>query len=191
MQLCTPRASTYLGRFVDEPVSNIEVAACSRSCFIFLHFSPVPQTHGNTTLPFFVLVLCCNRCNLYRTLISHPPHPFPSHGLHFQALHGPRSSSLPASAQALLEAGLLKHASRLRLGAGGVCFIAFVTAVSGAFVAGNDAGRCYNTFPKMTDDHWLPEEVRRCLLAGNLKIGVGRPRGGWVGKGWHMLDIYN
>lgn len=76
-----------------------------------------------------------------------------------EALHGPRSSSLPASAQALLEAGLLKHASRLRLGAGGVCFIAFVTAVSGAFVAGNDAGRCYNTFPKMTDDHWLPEEI--------------------------------
>ncbi|KAH8940037.1 hypothetical protein BDL97_15G066900 [Sphagnum fallax] len=31
-----------------------------------------------------------------------------------------------------------------------------ITAVSGAFVAGNDAGHAYNTFPKM-GDHWLPE----------------------------------
>lgn len=35
--------------------------------------------------------------------------------------------------------------------------------VAGAFVAGNDAGRAYNTFPKMGDD-WLPEE----LLAADL-----------------------
>lgn len=42
----------------------------------------------------------------------------------------------------------------------GVCGVAFVTAVSGAFVAGNDAGRCYNCFPKMTEEDWLPEEVR-------------------------------
>lgn len=30
-----------------------------------------------------------------------------------------------------------------------------LTAVSGAFVAGNDAGRAYNTFPKM-GDNWIP-----------------------------------
>ena len=30
--------------------------------------------------------------------------------------------------------------------------------LSGAFVAGNDAGRAYNTWPKMGDD-WVPEEV--------------------------------
>lgn len=42
----------------------------------------------------------------------------------------------------------------------GVCGVAFITAVSGAFVAGNDAGRCYNCFPKMTEEDWLPEEVR-------------------------------
>jgi heme a synthase len=30
------------------------------------------------------------------------------------------------------------------------------TILSGAFVAGNDAGRAYNTFPKMGDD-WLPD----------------------------------
>lgn len=40
--------------------------------------------------------------------------------------------------------------------------VAFLTAVSGAFVAGNDAGRCYNYFPKMTDEDWLPEEV--CMI---------------------------
>lgn len=30
-----------------------------------------------------------------------------------------------------------------------------LTAISGAFVAGNDAGRAYNTFPKM-GDNWIP-----------------------------------
>lgn len=33
-----------------------------------------------------------------------------------------------------------------------------ITIVSGAFVAGNDAGRAYNTFPKM-GDRWIPEEI--------------------------------
>lgn len=32
------------------------------------------------------------------------------------------------------------------------------TVVSGAFVAGNDAGNAYNTFPKMGDD-WIPNEI--------------------------------
>jgi cytochrome c oxidase assembly protein subunit 15 len=32
-----------------------------------------------------------------------------------------------------------------------------ITALSGAFVAGNDAGRAYNTFPKM-GDVWVPYE---------------------------------
>lgn len=35
--------------------------------------------------------------------------------------------------------------------------------VAGAFVAGNDAGRAYNTFPKMGDD-WIPEEMRQASL---------------------------
>ena len=30
------------------------------------------------------------------------------------------------------------------------------TILSGAYVAGNDAGRAYNTFPKM-DDQWVPD----------------------------------
>ncbi|XP_034678794.1 cytochrome c oxidase assembly protein COX15 [Vitis riparia] len=33
-----------------------------------------------------------------------------------------------------------------------------ITAVSGAFVAGNDAGHAYNTFPKM-GDNWIPDDI--------------------------------
>ncbi|KAL6541846.1 Cytochrome c oxidase assembly protein cox15 [Orobanche gracilis] len=39
-----------------------------------------------------------------------------------------------------------------------VSILVGVTAVSGAFVAGNDAGRSFNTFPKMGDT-WIPEDV--------------------------------
>ncbi|CAN6562026.1 unnamed protein product [Malus baccata var. baccata] len=39
-----------------------------------------------------------------------------------------------------------------------VSLLVGVTAVSGAFVAGNDAGHAYNTFPKMGDT-WVPEDV--------------------------------
>ncbi|CDP13823.1 unnamed protein product [Coffea canephora] len=37
-------------------------------------------------------------------------------------------------------------------------FLVRITAVSGAFVAGNDAGRAFNTFPKMSDT-WVPEDI--------------------------------
>ncbi|KAM7250443.1 hypothetical protein ACFE04_022326 [Oxalis oulophora] len=39
-----------------------------------------------------------------------------------------------------------------------VSILAGITAVSGAFVAGNDAGRAYNTFPKMGDT-WIPDNI--------------------------------
>ncbi|GLT72338.1 hypothetical protein SLA2020_442830 [Shorea laevis] len=39
-----------------------------------------------------------------------------------------------------------------------VSLLVAITAVSGAFVAGNDAGHAYNTFPKMGDT-WIPEGV--------------------------------
>ncbi|XWS51675.1 hypothetical protein CRYUN_Cryun11dG0003700 [Craigia yunnanensis] len=39
-----------------------------------------------------------------------------------------------------------------------VSLIVGITAVSGAFVAGNDAGRAYNTFPKM-GDAWIPDNI--------------------------------
>lgn len=39
-----------------------------------------------------------------------------------------------------------------------VSLLVGITAVSGAFVAGNDAGRAFNTFPKMGDT-WIPDDV--------------------------------
>ncbi|GFQ06227.1 cytochrome c oxidase assembly protein cox15 [Phtheirospermum japonicum] len=39
-----------------------------------------------------------------------------------------------------------------------VSILVGITAVSGAFVAGNDALRAFNTFPKM-GDAWIPEDV--------------------------------
>ncbi|XP_065861872.1 heme A synthase COX15 [Euphorbia lathyris] len=39
-----------------------------------------------------------------------------------------------------------------------VSLVVGITAVSGAFVAGNDAGHAYNTFPKMGDT-WIPEGI--------------------------------
>ncbi|CAN0840387.1 Cytochrome c oxidase assembly protein COX15 [Linum grandiflorum] len=39
-----------------------------------------------------------------------------------------------------------------------VSLIVGITAISGAFVAGNDAGRAYNTFPKM-GENWIPDSI--------------------------------
>ena len=50
---------------------------------------------------------------------------------------------------------VIEHCRRLR-GPAALCFgLVGVTALSGAFVAGNDAGRAYNTFPKM-GANWIP-----------------------------------
>jgi cytochrome c oxidase assembly protein subunit 15 len=46
----------------------------------------------------------------------------------------------------------------LRRFALGNCLLVGTTVLSGAFVAGNDAGRAFNTFPKMGDE-WVPSEV--------------------------------
>jgi len=50
---------------------------------------------------------------------------------------------------------MLQHAKKLRGGAILTTGLTAVTVVSGAFVAGNDAGNAYNTFPKM-HDQWIP-----------------------------------
>lgn len=39
-----------------------------------------------------------------------------------------------------------------------VSILVGITAISGAFVAGNDAGRAFNTFPKMGDT-WIPDDI--------------------------------
>lgn len=46
---------------------------------------------------------------------------------------------------------------RFRMFAHGCKGLVFLTAVSGAFVAGLDAGLVYNSFPKM-GDNWVPED---------------------------------
>lgn len=51
-----------------------------------------------------------------------------------------------------------RHLSLLRKSAHGVTALVFVTALSGAFVAGLDAGLVYNSFPKMAD-RWIPEDI--------------------------------
>jgi heme a synthase len=50
-------------------------------------------------------------------------------------------------------------AKRLRGATVATAAVAFVTAMSGAFVAGNDAGHAYNVFPKMTEDSWFPDSI--------------------------------
>ncbi|KAL0427917.1 UNVERIFIED_CONTAM: Cytochrome c oxidase assembly protein COX15 [Sesamum latifolium] len=52
----------------------------------------------------------------------------------------------------------VQGASKVKRLALPVSFLVGITAVSGAFVAGNDAGRAFNTFPKMGDT-WIPEDV--------------------------------
>ncbi|KAL5467382.1 hypothetical protein EMCRGX_G031600 [Ephydatia muelleri] len=50
------------------------------------------------------------------------------------------------------------HLNRLRGLAHGTVAMVFVTALSGAFVAGLDAGLVYNSFPKMAG-RWIPEDI--------------------------------
>ncbi|XP_057814122.1 cytochrome c oxidase assembly protein COX15 isoform X5 [Cryptomeria japonica] len=50
----------------------------------------------------------------------------------------------------------VKGAAKVRRLALPVSAVVAITAISGAFVAGNDAGRAFNTFPKM-GDKWIPD----------------------------------
>jgi len=54
---------------------------------------------------------------------------------------------------------MLQQARRLRGGAFAVTGLTAATIISGALVAGNDAGRAYNVWPKMTDEYWIAPEV--------------------------------
>lgn len=67
-------------------------------------------------------------------------------------------SSEHLSSRMVLSPAVLRYTSGLRRHAiiNG-CLVA-VTVVSGAYVAGNDAGRAFNTFPKM-GDNWFPENI--------------------------------
>ncbi|MCL7043141.1 hypothetical protein MKW94_015427 [Papaver nudicaule] len=52
----------------------------------------------------------------------------------------------------------VRGAAKIRRFAIPVSFVVGNTAISGAFVAGNDAGHAFNTFPKMGDT-WFPEDI--------------------------------
>lgn len=72
-------------------------------------------------------------------------------------LHLENKSKVKELTQALVkDSNLVKYAKRTRVGAMAVTGLTGLTLASGAFVAGNDAGRAYNTFPKMTEDEWVP-----------------------------------
>ncbi|KAA0063072.1 cytochrome c oxidase assembly protein COX15 [Cucumis melo var. makuwa] len=51
-----------------------------------------------------------------------------------------------------------RGAAKVRRIALPVSLLVGITAISGAFVAGNDAGHAYNTFPKMGDT-WIPDDI--------------------------------
>jgi len=55
-----------------------------------------------------------------------------------------------------MSAACIKAAKRHRAGAAITGAIVATTVISGAYVAGNDAGRAFNTWPKMGDD-WVPD----------------------------------
>mmetsp|Transcript_17015 Transcript_17015/g.22064 ORF Transcript_17015/g.22064 Transcript_17015/m.22064 type:complete len:412 (-) Transcript_17015:59-1294(-) len=65
----------------------------------------------------------------------------------------------PSSRLKSIASSLSKDAIRklryIRSGSIGVTTLTAITAISGAFVAGNDAGNAYNTFPLMADQ-WIP-----------------------------------
>ena len=52
----------------------------------------------------------------------------------------------------------IQRAAKLRRGSIALVGLTGITIVSGALVAGNDAGRAYNTFPMMGDE-WIPSEI--------------------------------
>ena len=66
----------------------------------------------------------------------------------------PHKNSLAEYASKLSHQSL-RQASRLRTGSIYLTALTGLTIVSGALVAGNDAGRAYNSFPKMGND-WIP-----------------------------------
>ena len=54
-----------------------------------------------------------------------------------------------------LSPSALRHAQKVRMGVLSTVGLTGVTILSGAFVAGNDAGNAYNTYPLM-NDQWIP-----------------------------------
>ncbi len=69
--------------------------------------------------------------------------------------------NVPEKAKAVaqkLSVDCLKYTGKVRKLAVFNGVLVATTVLSGAYVAGNDAGRAFNTFPKMGDD-WIPDEI--------------------------------
>nr|CAG4645480.1 EOG090X04TT [Lynceus sp. MCZ IZ 141354] len=67
-------------------------------------------------------------------------------------------SSLELLLPAITPSSVIKNQVVFRRWAHGAKGLIFLTAVSGAFVAGLDAGLLYNSYPKMAD-RWIPEDI--------------------------------
>lgn len=65
---------------------------------------------------------------------------------------------LPPQTLQNTQQNIVKAAKKFRMFAHSCKGLVFLTAVSGAFVAGLDAGLVYNSFPKMADK-WIPDDI--------------------------------
>ncbi|ENN72593.1 hypothetical protein YQE_10694, partial [Dendroctonus ponderosae] len=65
---------------------------------------------------------------------------------------------IPAETITISKAAVLKASRKFRMLAHTTKGMVFLTAISGAFVAGLDAGLVYNSFPKMADK-WIPDDI--------------------------------
>ncbi|XP_044764251.1 cytochrome c oxidase assembly protein COX15 homolog [Coccinella septempunctata] len=65
---------------------------------------------------------------------------------------------LPAQTLETAQQSVIKAARKFRMLAHSCKGLVFLTAISGAFVAGLDAGLVYNSFPKMADK-WIPDDI--------------------------------
>lgn len=70
----------------------------------------------------------------------------------------PRTSAHLSLTRDMMDSVVLSHAAQIRRLGHVTAGILGITILSGAFMAGIDAGSAYNTFPKM-DGHWIPERI--------------------------------
>lgn len=76
----------------------------------------------------------------------------------FDLLGMPHSQEKLKEAVSKMSKEALRQARTLRTKSFVLSGLTFLTVTSGALVAGNDAGRAYNTYPKMGDE-WIPSSI--------------------------------
>jgi heme a synthase len=113
---------------------------------------------GTTSQLNIMIVIICEHEELCLNLI----YLLPSH-IYLPLLKSPGLSLLNTpekakSVASLLTSNTLKLSKNIRYVAIGNGVLVATTVLSGAFVAGNDAGRAFNTWPMMGDE-WIPSEI--------------------------------